>query len=96
MVQLTSQPTPAPQTLWAWLQSILSEDTGHGSWVRVQGWLSWALAAALVTIATLTGNDIPPGAQTVLLGILTAAGFGYGANVTSSAFTARKAQQEAL
>ena len=94
MVQLTNPTTPAPQTLWAWLLSILSEDTGHGSWTRVQAWLSWALAAAMVTVATVTGGDIPPGAQTVLLGLLAAAGFGYGANVTSSAFAARKATQE--
>lgn len=93
MVALNN-PTPAPQSLWSWLLSILSEDDGHGSWARVQGILSWALAGALVAFATLTGRDIPPGAQTVLLGLLATAGVGYVGNVASSAASARKAPQE--
>lgn len=91
MDPLTTNPQ---RSFWVWLLSILSEDNGHGSWARVQGWLSWALAGALVTFATLTGHDIPPGAQTVLIGLLAAAGVGYVGNVASSAASARKAPQE--
>lgn len=80
MVQLTNPITPAPQTLWAWLLSILSEATGHGSWTRVQGALTWAVCVALVAVSVVTGNDIQPGAQTVLLGLLAAAGGTYAIN----------------
>lgn len=95
MEQMTATlppPTSRPLTFWEWLRSVLSEDTGHGSWSRVQGGLAFALAAALTVIATWTGHDIPPGAQTVLLGLLTAAGVGYGSNVLSSAVSSRKSE----
>lgn len=94
MDPLTNTPKTAPLSFWEWLRSVLSEETGHGSWSRVQGGLAFALAAALLGLATWTGHDIPPGAQTVLLGLLAAAGVSYGANVGSSALAARKAPQE--
>lgn len=85
MDQLKITPPNAPQTIAAWLRSILSEDTGHGSWSRVQGGLAFLLAAAVVILSTATGNDIPAGAQTVLLGLLAAAGVGYGVNRVTQA-----------
>lgn len=91
MDPLTTNPQ---RSIWVWLFSILSEDTGHGSWSRIQGALAFVLAAALTTLATWTGRDIPPGAQTVLLGLLAAAGVGYTSNVASSVLAARKAPQE--
>lgn len=89
-------PLTNPQrSLWAWLLSILSEDTGHGSWARIQGVLAFTLAGVLTALATWTGRDIPPGAQTVLLGLLAAAGVGYTSNVASSALDARNPQEDA-
>lgn len=85
--------TGKPLTIWEWLRSVLSEETGHGSWSRVQGGLAFALAAAVVVLSIWTGRDIPPGAQTVLLGLLGGAGVTYGANVASSAFEARRSPQ---
>lgn len=85
MDPLNPTPSNTPQTIAAWLRSILSEDTGHGSWSRVQGGLAFLLAAAVVILATATGNDIPAGAQTVLLGLLAAAGVGYGVNRVTQA-----------
>lgn len=80
MDPLKPSTTPAPSTLWAWLISILSEDTGHGSWTRVQGVLTWAVCVALVALSIATDQDIQPGAQTVLLALLAAAGGAYAVN----------------
>ncbi len=94
-----TQPTGKPLTFWEWLRSVLSEETGHGSWSRTQGILAFALTAVVVGLSTWTGHDVPPGAQTLLLGLLGAAGVQYGANVGSAALTAlasRKTRQEDL
>lgn len=80
MDPLKPSTTPAPSTLWAWLISILSEDTGHGSWTRVQGALTWAACVALAAFSVATGHDIPPGAQIVLLTLLTGSGVSYAVN----------------
>jgi hypothetical protein len=83
-------PKPAPETLLAWLLSILSEKTGHGSWARVQAALAFAFAASMVAVSVITGHDIQVGAQAVLLGLLAAAGVGYSTNVGSAALATRK------
>lgn len=99
MEQMTATlppPTSKPLTFWEWLRSVLSEETGDGSWSRTQGILAFALAAAVVVLSTWTGHDVPPGAQTILLGLLGTAGVQYSANVGSSALAAlmsRKATQ---
>ena len=80
MDTLKPQTASAPMTLWAWLLSILSEATGHGSWTRVQGALTWVVCVALVAFSIVSGNDIQPGAQTVLLALLAAAGGAYVVN----------------
>jgi len=77
---LKPQTIPVPMTLRAWLLSILSEATGHGSWTRVQGALTWAVCVALVAFSIASGSDIQPGAQTVLLALLAAAGGAYVVN----------------
>lgn len=93
MDPLTS-PAPPPQTLLAWLLSILSEKTGHGSWARVQALLAVAFVDAMVAVSVVTGNDIQVGTQTVLLGILAAAGLGYSANTASAALASRKPEAQ--
>lgn len=90
------QPTSKPLTFWEWLRSVLSEDTGHGSWSRVQGGLAFVLAAAVVALSVWTGHDIPPGAQTVLLGLLGSSGVVYASNVGSAALSALASRKPKL
>lgn len=84
---------PAPETLLAWLLSILSEKTGHGSWARVKSALAFAFVSSMVAISVITGHDIQVGAQTVLLALLAAAGVDYSANVVSAALAQRKPEE---
>lgn len=63
-----------------WIQTILSEDNGIGSWSRVQNALTWTGAMALVWFSTITTRDIPPSAQVVVLSLLAAATGNYAVN----------------
>lgn len=63
-----------------WLKSVLSEDSGLGSWSRVQNALTWVGAMTLVWFSTITTRDIPPSAQVVILTLLTAATGNYAVN----------------
>lgn len=63
-----------------WIRSFVSETNGTGSNSRLVASLCAALAMALVWVVTLTGRDIPPSAQVVLLALLGASTVGYGVN----------------
>lgn len=89
-----------------WLQSILSESDGSGSWTRVQGALTWLAVVAAVAVSVWTGHDIQPGAQGLLVALLTAAGGTYALNrsgevlesirPSSSAPTGSQSQKEGV
>ena len=66
--------------LFAWLQSIFSESDGTGSESRVASAVVLSGSLGLVWFATVSGIDIPPSAQAVLMALIAAVVAKYGAN----------------
>lgn len=68
-----------------WIQTVFSEADGRGSASRVTAFVATLAGVLLAWVVSLSGRDIPPGAQLVLISAMGAGAAAYGANQLAAA-----------